>query len=129
MYFLFCIFFFVYIYITTCQTNHANPAHAATNGHSNTNAVLTANTPKVFHKDRTARGAEPPVNPLAYGTQVHVRASGTGVNPCKTPAYGKSVLKIEVRTRRRPSRKPSCRRPGGSRGFTPVQKIEVENNH
>jgi hypothetical protein len=80
--------------------------------------------------------------PCAVGPHANLHAVGwglTGVYPCKTPAYGKSVLKIEVRTRRRPSRKPSCRRPGGSRGtespvggsrgFTPVQKIEVENNH
>ena len=36
-------------------------------------------------------------------------------------SYGKSVLKIEVRTRRRLSRDPSCRRRGLT-GFTPVKK-------
>lgn len=62
------------------------PAPKNANGHSNTNAVLIANIPKVFHNDNIAnmaQGAEPPVSPLqgtlspvipllAYGTQVCV---------------------------------------------------------
>ena len=51
-------------------------APAVTNGHSNINVALTANIPKVFHNVSIARGVEPHVNPLAYGTQGCVRASG-----------------------------------------------------
>ena len=49
-------------------------------------------------------GDSVPQVPLAYGIWVCMRA------------YGKSVLKIEVRTRHRLSANPWCRRPGGLRG-------------
>jgi hypothetical protein len=53
-------------------------------------------------------GGSAPQGPPAYGIQIHVRA------------YGKNVLKIEVRTRRRLC-EPSCRRLGLT-GVYPCEK-------
>jgi hypothetical protein len=59
------------------------------------------------------QGTPSPVSPLAYGIQGR-------------KAYGKSVLNIELqsqmRTRRRLSGNPSCRRPGVYGEFTPREK-------
>jgi hypothetical protein len=84
---IYIILLYYYIIIYKCLKSnlaHANPAPAATNGHSNTNAALTATIRKVFHNANianTAQGALPPVSPLAYGIQVH-KAYGASAFKC-----------------------------------------------
>ena len=113
--FFFCIY--------KCQINPAS-APVDTNGHSNTNAASTANTPKVFHNASTARGVEPPVSPL-QGTLSPVTPLASGTQVC-VRAYGASAFKFSFQFSIFIS---SCRRLGGKWGAQPPIKLKRFNMH